>query len=118
MGVYYSVQYGWGLRIVSAYAPDYEDGFYEWVNDITPDGYTYAVGGDQFDGTQEAALVSPVGGIKDLLHTSGLHENFGVFGGAEVAFSPTEEHMTVLRKLADEHGVPFDIGWFVVSSVG
>jgi hypothetical protein len=119
VGTYYSISYGWGLRIDANDAPDYEDGFYEWVNDVTPDGFVYSVGGNHFDGTGQAALVSPDGGIYRLLHTSGLYgENYGVFGDLENDFCHTDEQLVVLMKLAREYGLPENIGWFVVSSVG
>lgn len=120
MGVYYSANIAWGLKVEEAACPDdFEDGFFEWVEQLNkPMGFSLVAGGNAYvtrDRANHSVVIGPQQSFKTVMDKYG-DPAYGVFK-IDSLYEPTDEDWSELVQLAKEIGIEPDIGWFTVSKV-
>lgn len=116
MGVYYTVQVAYGIRIERESLSD-DVSFYDWVEDNAPPGFTAAHGGDLMSGEGYSVVYA-------LPHNVHTVFNSGYFQTNQFGAKKLDEYVDIeladamkVEKALKELGVG-QAGYFIVSRVG
>lgn len=112
MSVDYDASVVWGLFI-----PDSDELYGVDLTDVyeLPPGFGYSMSGNFMDGEDIGYVIHPRGAATTILDSS--TSGFGVYALDDL-FRPTSEDSRALRRFAIRYGLPLNIGWFAISSVG